>query len=485
MRSARVVLTLPFAVVLSVQAFAQTPTPAVAAESDLGSLGFSASRLARIAPWYQAQIDAGALPGAVVAIARQGKLAHLEATGFQDRTKTIPLKPDAIFWLASMTKPITSVAAMMLVEVGKLDLAAPVSRYLPEFENTQVGVEKTDPSGKTELAFEPQQRAMTVLDLVRMTSGLVQTAKGHGPVHSFNRQIGARRDQNLAEFIATIATRPLAYQPGEVWEYSDWSIDTLGRVVEVASGEPLDQFLESHIFKPLGMVDTGFYVPEAKLSRLVDPAPEGRGELFDVAKPPRYFSGSGGLVSTTLDYLRFCQMLLNGGELDGVRILAPATVARMATSSLPATVRFAGNDAAVMGPAHGTSWGLGFAIRTDPESSWVPGSVGSFAWSGAWGTYFWIDPSAQLIAVQMVQVPRQDNQRYFDAIRHLTYAALDLSGRAPAEPDPPARVVGDGVLSAYAGRYYFGPSLSAAICNRRRAACSAESVSTSRRMEAA
>jgi len=461
MKFARVVLALPFVLVLALHAFAQAPAPIVAAESDPGSLGFSASRLARIAPWYQAQIDAGALPGAVIAIARRGKLAYLRAIGFQDHAKTVRMQPDSIFWLASMTKPVTSVAAMMLVEAGKLDLAAPVSRYLPEFENTRVGVETTNPSGKTELAFEPQNRAMTVLDLVRMTSGIVYPLQGNGPVHSFNRGIAARRDQSLSEFIAAIATRPLAYQPGEVWEYSDWSFDTLGRVVEVASDEPLDRFFESHIFKPLGMVDTGFHVPEAKLSRLVDPAPEGRGGLFDVTKPPRYLSGTGGLVSTAPDYLRFCQMLLNGGELDGVRILAPATVARMTRSSLPANVRFAGIDAHVMGPEHGTSWGLGFAIRTDPETSWVPGSVGSFAWSGAWGTYFWIDPSARLIAVQMVQVPRPDNQRYFDAIRHLTYAALDLSGPAPAEPELPARVAGESLLSAYVGRYYFGASLSA------------------------
>jgi CubicO group peptidase (beta-lactamase class C family) len=257
-----------------------------------------------------------------------------------------------------MTKPVTSVAAMMLVEQGKLDLAAPVSRYLPEFENTQVGVETTDPMGKKELTFEPQKRTMTVLDLVRMTSGIAFSLQGNGPVHSFNRGIGARRDQSLGEFVATIATRPLAYQPGEVWEYSDWGLDTLGRVVEVASGEPLDHFFENHIFKPLGMVDTSFYVPEAKLSRLVDPAPEGRAGLFDVTKPPKYLSGTGGLVSTAPDYLRFCQMLLNGGELDGVRILASSTVAQMTKSSLPASVRFAGDVAGVMGPEHGTSWGL-------------------------------------------------------------------------------------------------------------------------------
>jgi CubicO group peptidase (beta-lactamase class C family) len=264
---------------------------------DRAGFGLSASRLARIAPWHQAQIDAG--PG--VAIARQGKLAYLQAIGFQDSAKKIPLKPDAIFWIASLTKTVTSVAAMMLVEQGELDLAAPVSRHLPEFENTQVGVETTDPSGKMELAFDPQKRAMTVLDLVRMTSGLVHPLQGNGPVHSFNCQIRARSDQSLGEFIATIATRPLAYQPGEVWEYSDWGLDTLGRVVEVASG----------IFRPLGTIDTGFYVPEAKLSCLVDPAPEGRGQLFDVVKASKYFSGTGGLVSTrpiTCASARCCSM---------------------------------------------------------------------------------------------------------------------------------------------------------------------------------
>jgi CubicO group peptidase (beta-lactamase class C family) len=216
MRFARTILALPLLFVPCLHACAQAPALAVAAESDPGSLGFSASRLARITPWYQAQIDAGALPGAVVAIARQGKLAYLQAIGFQDRAKTIPMKPDAIFWLASMSKPITSVAAMMLVEAGKLDLAAPVSRYLPEFANTQVGVETTNPLGKTELDFVPQKRPMMVLDLVRMTAGFADPLKDRSSVQSFNRGIGGRRDQSLAEFIATVAMRPLANQPGEV-----------------------------------------------------------------------------------------------------------------------------------------------------------------------------------------------------------------------------------------------------------------------------
>jgi CubicO group peptidase (beta-lactamase class C family) len=456
MRLARIAWAiLLLVVVLNSRAIAQDITTA-----DPASLGFSTSRLARIAPWYQAKIDAGALPGAVVAIARNGKLAYLQAIGFQDRNKKIPVKPDSLFWIASMTKPVTSVAAMMLVEQGKLDLAAPVSQYLPELKDLLVGVEKTDATGKTELVLERQTRPMTVRDLLRHTSGLVHPLQGDGAVHRLNSQMMAKRDQTLAEFVTNIGKLPLAHQPGEVWEYSDWGFDVLARIVEVASGKPFDQFLEKSIFEPLHMVDTGFYVPEAKLSRLVDPAPAGRYPLFDVTRPRRYFSGAGGLVSTASDYWRFCQMLLNDGELDGVRILAPATVAQMTRNSLPADVIFAGEAAPVMGPEHGTSWGLGFAIRTNPEFSWVPGAVGSFAMSGVWGTYFWIDPSEKLIGVQMIQVARHDNQGYFDAIRYLVYAALKAPMAESAVPVPsPVNVAAD-TLSAYVGKYYFGSSLS-------------------------
>jgi CubicO group peptidase (beta-lactamase class C family) len=220
--------------------------------SDPEALGFSSSRLARIAAWQQTQVDAGAFSGAVSAIARNGKVAYLRAVGFHDGAKTIPLQPDAIFWIASMTKPVTSVAAMMLVEEGKLDLAAPVHRYLPELKDMMVGVETKDPvTGKTELVLEPQRRAMTVLDLLRHTSGLVHPKQGNTAVHRLNSRMGTRRDRTLAEFVTSIAKLPLAYQPGEVWEYSDWGMDVLARVIEVVSEEPFDPFLESRIFKPL------------------------------------------------------------------------------------------------------------------------------------------------------------------------------------------------------------------------------------------
>jgi CubicO group peptidase (beta-lactamase class C family) len=298
---------------------------------DPASVGFSPQRLMRIEAWYQAQIDSGALPGAVVAIARHGKVAYMRAIGYQDRHRTIPMRPDAIFWIASMTKPVTSVAAMMLVEDGKLDLDAPVARYLPALEGMQVASEVVDPvTGKTTsfvlAQLVPQTHPMTVRDLLRHTSGLVYAPQFlNTSIHRlYGEKVVFTRNTTLAEFVAGLAKVPLAHQPGKVWEYS-WGVDVLARVVEVASAQRFDQFLQSRIFGPLHMIDTGFYVPEAKLARLVDPPPSGRDALWDVTKPPRLFSGGGGLVSTAEDYLRFCQMLLNGGELDGARILQPET----------------------------------------------------------------------------------------------------------------------------------------------------------------
>jgi CubicO group peptidase (beta-lactamase class C family) len=319
--------------------------------SDPEALGFSPSRLARIAAWQQSQVDAGAFSGAVAAIARNGRIAYLRAVGFRDRAKMIPLQPDAIFWIASMTKPVTSVAAMMLVEEGKLDLAAPVRQYLPELKDMMVAVETKDPvTGKTDLAREPQKHPMTVEDLLRHTAGLVYGVSGTKVDQLYKSLYGTtgvyRRDKTLADFVSGLAKLPLAHQPGEVWEYG-LADDVLARVIEVASGQPFDQFLETRLFQPLDMVDTGFHVPEAKLSRLVDPPAGGwggppDGVLADVTKPTKLFSGGGGLVSTAADYLRFCQMLLNGGELDGVRILSRATVRLMTTNSLPPDIRFAG-----------------------------------------------------------------------------------------------------------------------------------------------
>ena len=429
--------------------------------SDPEALGFSLSRLERIAAWQQSQVDAGAFTGAVAAITRNGKVAYLRAVGFGDRAKTIPLAPDAIFWIASMTKPVTSVAAMMLVEDGKLDLAAPVHQYLPELKEMMVGVETTDPvSGQSKFVLEPQKRPMTIEDLLRHTSGLVYPDLGNAAGRKLYGDSFAR-DSTLKEFVSRLARLPLAHQPGEVWEYGS-SVDVLGRVIEVASGQPLDQFLYDRLFKPLGMVDTAFWVPPEKLPRLIDP-PVGAGPILlpdrDVSKPTRLFSGGGGLVSTASDYLRFCQMLLNGGELDGVRILSPATVRRMTTSSLPRDIRFAGVNSGFVGPQGGSTWGLGFAIRSDATWSLVPGSVGSYTWSGAWGTYFWVDPAEQLVAVQLIQVtPERTDGRFSRTFRNLTYGAFLVPDQGvPASAAVP---VDAATLAAYAGTYRFASSSS-------------------------
>jgi CubicO group peptidase (beta-lactamase class C family) len=370
------------AVLAVLRAFALAPV------SGSEALGFSSSRLARIEAWQQAQVDAGAFSGAVAAIARNGKVAYLRAVGFRDRTKTVPLQSDAIFWIASMTNPVTSVATMMLAEEGKLDLAAPVHQYLPELRDMMVGVETTDPaSGQKKLALEPQKRPMTVEDLLRHTSGLVYFDRGNSAVHKL---------------------------------YRDSGLYNKGLARDTTSGQPLDQFLDSRVFKPLRMVDTGFWVPPEKLARLIDP-PVGapiRPDR-DVTKPTTLFSGGGGLVSTAADYLRFCQMLLNGGELDGVRVLTPATVRRMTTNALPPEMHF----------ANGSTFGLGFGIRSDAAWSWVPGSIGSFTWSGVWGTYFWVDPAEQLVAVQLIQVAPGRDGPINHTFRNLTYGALLVPGQ--------------------------------------------------------
>ena len=443
----------PVVVVLTVvlgiwRAFAFDAAPVGEPEA----LGFSSSRLARIAAWQQAQVDAGAFSGAVAAIARNGKVAYLRAVGFRDRAKTVPLQGDAIFWIASMTKPVVSVAAMMLVEEGKLDLAAPVHRYLPEFKDMMVGVETADPaSGQSRLMLEPQKHPMTVEDLLRHTSGLVYGDHGNTAVHKLYRDSGLydqglARDATLQDFVSRVAKLPLAHQPGEVWEYGH-SADVLGRVIEVASGERLDQFLESRLFKPLGMVDTGFWVPPEKRARLIDP-PAGAAILpdRDVTKPTTLFSGGGGLVSTASDYLRFCQMLLNDGELDGARILSPATVRRMTTNALPPEMRF----------VNGSTFGLGFAIRSDAAWSTVPGSVGSFYWSGVWGTYFWVDPAERLVAVQLIQVAPGKDGPIDQTFRNLTYGAfLNPDQGAPAST-PVA--IDQAALAAFEGTYRFASS---------------------------
>jgi CubicO group peptidase (beta-lactamase class C family) len=430
---------------------------------DPDSLGFSARRLARMTSWFEAQTKKGDPSGFVIAVARGGKLGYLQPVGFANHDKTIPMRADSIFRIGSMSKQITSVATMMLVDEGKLDLDAPVAQYLPELKDKQVV--KTDPATGDAilLELEPAKRAMTIRDLLRNTSGLVYAMAdfadpgfGNTAIHLlYGARAPVRRDKPIASFVTSLGTLPLLHQPGEVWEYAI-GYDVLGRVIEVVSGQTFDQFLQSRLFAPLRMVDTGFYVPEDKLARLVavpgaQPAPLSDG---DVTKPPTFFSGGGGIVSTAPDLLRFCQMLLNEGELDGARILRPETVRLMMTNSLPPDMHVAGHEA---GPAFGTGWGLGFAIRTNPDFSLIPGAVGSFNWQGSWGTFFSVDPAQKLILLMLMQRPQyRDNGFYFNAIRRLPYAAL----KVPEVAAPLTSPSNAAPLTDYVGRYDFGGSVS-------------------------
>lgn len=398
-------------------------------------VGLSSERLKRVTAAFQADVDKGQLAGAVLMIARNGKLAYCEAIGFQDREKNLPMHTDAIFRIASMSKPITSVAIMMLVEEGKIQLEDPIWVYLPEMKGLQVGVEKTDAAGNAELALEPAQREMTIQDLLRHTSGLTYGVFGKSLVkQKYNDANLFDANQTLAQFISKLSKLPLAHQPGTMWDYS-MSTDVLGRVVEAVSGMPLDQFVAERITKPLGLSDTGFYVAEQNLGRLAEPqvdqATQKRPTVIDVTKRPNWLSGGGGMVSTGPDYLRFTQMLLNGGVLDGARLLSPKTVAFMTSDHLPPDITYSRETlqlfeptAMAPTPRDGQGFGLGFAVRTQPGENPRPGSVGEFYWGGIYGTYFWVDPKEKLIAVMMMQVSGPQRSHYRSLMRNLVYQAV-------------------------------------------------------------
>ena len=399
-------------------------------------VGFSSERLDRITSVFRVDVDKGAIPGAVLLVARDSKLVYLQALGYQDREKKTLMKPDAIFRIASMTKPITSVAIMMLAEEGQIDLLAPASQYLPEFKDVKVGVERMDSAtGKPTLTLEDVQRPMTVQDLLRHTSGLVYGAFGTSLVHqAYNQADLFDNNQTLTEFVTKLSKLPLAHQPGTVWEYS-MSTDVLGRIVEVVSRMPLDRFFEERITKPLGMHDTGFYLTAVQAPRLaqlqVDPTTGRRpnASTFEnlTKEKQKWFSGGGGLLSTGLDYARFCQMLLNGGELDGVRLLSPRTVAIMTADQLPPgipRIAFPFIEDVDPSPAFGQSFGFGFLVRTHVGPNPLPGSPGDFAWGGVYGTVFWVDPKERLFAVMMIQMPFPQSGHYRRVLSELVYGAL-------------------------------------------------------------
>ncbi len=384
-------------------------------------VGLSSERLERISAVITADVERGAIPGAVLAIARSGRIGYAEAIGYRDREAGAPLQLDSIFRIASMTKPMTSVAAMMLGEEGRLEIGAPVAEYIPEFKELTVGAERAKAT-----------RTMTVQDLLRHTSGLTYAMFGDSPVQMLWRDADLQAEnQTNAELAGKLANLPLMTEPGTTWEYS-MSTDVLGRVVEVVAGKSLADVFAEKISGPLGMVDTAFSATGDKAARVAEPqidkATGKKPPMRNVTRDNRWHSGGGGLTSTASDYLRFCQMLLNGGELDGVRIVSPKTVAHMASDHLPPNVQYGETARARFGalapvPEMGYGFGLGFAVRKAQGLSPVPGSVGEFFWGGATGTYFWIDPQEQMIVVLMLQAPDM-RLAYRYLTRRLVYAAV-------------------------------------------------------------
>ncbi|MCC7347630.1 MAG: beta-lactamase family protein [Variibacter sp.] len=399
-------------------------------------LGFSSTRLKRLTDAVRRDVEAGALPGAVMLIARNGRLAYHEAIGFRDRDAKAPMATDTLFRIASLTKPVTSVALMTLVEEGLVHIEDAVGVYLPELQNLAVGVERLDPrSGTRELTLEPAQREPTVQDLLRHTSGFTYGQFGNSLVKQAYRDVAILDEaQSPADFVTKLSKLPLSAQPGSTWDYGV-SVDVLGRIVEVVSGRPIDAFIAERITGPLGLTSTGFVVAPDNLPRLAqpqaDPQTGARPNMRDVTRRHSFLNAGGGLVSTAGDYARFAQMLLNGGELDGERVLAPRTIAYMASNHLPPGVKYdayyASNpDWTIIAPTpeRGQGFGLGFAVRTERGRNPLPGSPGEFYWVGATGTAFWIDPQENLIAVWMSQIPWSQSGHYRSLLRTMVYQAL-------------------------------------------------------------
>lgn len=391
-----------------------------------GQGGLSDHGLERLTRRIQADIDKGLIPGASMLIAHHGKTVHETALGLQDPGTGAPMSRDTIFRIYSMTKPIVSVAVMMLVEQGRLLLSDPVSKFLPELGNLKVGVERAV-NGKPTLELEPALQPITVQDLLRHTSGFTYGIFGDSLVKAEYRQAGiAHPRMSSDEFIRALGQVPLMYQPGTVWEYSH-STDVLGVLLERASGLSLDECLARYILAPLGMRDTGFWVEEAQHHRIaegfgVDPVTGVEVRMNQPRRRPNLLGGGGGLMSTMRDYLQFAQMLANGGELGGTRLLARKTLQWMTSDHLAGMPHARSGQGYLPGPGYG--FGLGFAVRTEPGSAFIPGSVGDYTWSGLAGTYFWIDPQEDLLAIFLMQAPEQRNH-YRQLFRNMVYGALE------------------------------------------------------------
>ena len=380
----------------------------------LAELGLVPERTQQLLSVLKDSVERQHIPGAVALIARRGQIGLFEAIGQQDPAAGTPMRTDSIFRIYSMTKPLVSVAVMMLVERGRLLISDSVGRWLPEYNNQPV-------LGASGLV--PAWQPATVQDLLRHTAGLTYEFLGDSPVQrEYDKLQLASRKRSNDDFSRTLAGIPLQFQPRSCWAYSR-ATDVLGRLVEVVSGQTLGTFLQREIFEPLGMVDTGFAVPPAQQHRIAeafahDPDGGVPMKLINPREVPALESGGGGLMSTAMDYARFLQCLLSGGELDGHRLLSRHTLAFMTADHLGDIPI----DGTLLPPGHG--FGLGFAVRLATGESPVPGSVGTYHWSGIGGTSFFVDPAQDLYALLLTQAPNQ-RDHYRQLFRNLVYAALD------------------------------------------------------------
>jgi CubicO group peptidase (beta-lactamase class C family) len=363
--------------------------------------GMSTERLKRLSAAMRGYIDRGEVAGTVTLVARHGRVVQVEAQGLMDLDSHTPMRKDAIFRIASMTKPITSVAVMMLMEEGKYLLTDPVSKFLPEFKNPKVMVVNHPGSSRSASTLVPADREITIQDLLTQSAGLA--AASSVPLREewakFVNETPA--DETIADYCKRLARLPLNNQPGTAWEYGP-ATTVLGYLVEVVSGQRFDRFLADRIFKPLEMNDTFFYAPDAKLDRLVTLNDGGKPGALKAVKPARemrgsqtFFNGAGGLMSTADDYARFCQMLLSNGSFNGARLLSRKSVELMTSNAI--------GDRPIWPDLAGYRFGLGFRVLTDLGKSGVLGSVGSYGWGGAYGTYFFVDPKEDMFGILMIQ----------------------------------------------------------------------------------
>jgi CubicO group peptidase (beta-lactamase class C family) len=387
---------------------------------------FSAEGLAKVSDYVRNEVATGKIPGAILLIQQHGQPVYLENFGVRDIATELAMSADTIFRLYSMSKPITSVAAMMLVEEGKLALADPVSKYIPAFADLKVGVEIKDDGGKPALKLEPLVRPITIEDLLRHTSGLTYGFYGGDIVHSLYADADLfNADISNAEFVERIAKLPLAEQPGTKWDYGH-STDVLGRVIEIVSGKSLYRFEKQRLLDPMGMSETAFFVADsAKRSRVAEPMPNDRAitpttRLRDIMQPRKSEGGGAGMIGTVGDYARFCQMLLDDGTYRGRTYLKPGTVALMASDHIGPETKIARDGAYYPGATSG--FGLGFAVRTSvpPNTQWP---LGEYRWDGVGGTFFFIDPTDDMFVVFMVQTPSERGRIELE-LKTLIYRAM-------------------------------------------------------------